>query len=803
MMALRRGLFGALLIFVAAAAQAAPAQPWLINYRGKLLDSSGTPINGATTITFNIYDGAGNVLWGPEAPTVSVSNGVFSYQLGTSVPLSTNVFVSSGTYLGIKIGGNELLSRQQLVMSPYVVNAAFVSNDAGVQLLAGVAMATFTSAGNLQVPFGVNAATAVLAGMDPDPTGAAGMLYYNSTSNKLRLYNGAWVDITTGAVATVGGMLTSSTTWSAQQTFGNLINISSSIGNNYITAMTFNGATMTFAGNTTSIGAVTLANSTLTITGRNAAGYGLKVGYGISAASAVLNLGLTAASGTFTASGGTQYSLVTSSGILINQGTLDVNGGGGIVNAFGLESSTFLFVGQAADPAGNGGMLCYNSGTNSLRLYNGAWVDITTGAVAVTAGLLASSNTWSAQQTFGNLINISSSVGNNNRTAMTFSSDDAAFLGNVTLSGADSVLTSSGIQAVAGKPGVFFSTVMYAGAAGPGYYSLVASSGILVNGTGGVTASYFYGNGSPLNGIGVLKSTRTWSAQQTFGNLINISSAIGKNNVPILTVNNNDAVFVRDAVMASTLTVMGVDANGYGLKVGYGIKAASAVLSLGLTAASGTFTASGSAQYSLVTSSGILINQGTLDVNGGGGIVNAFGIESSTFLFVGKAADPTGNGGMLYYNNAGNRLRLYNGTSWADIRTGSPGTISYSGAVAGDVTMTTLGRWYAATGSSITLPAGTYFIVGQITMGKAALAAEVMYARITDGTNSYASGQCHNPATNPHATAITLTTIVKLGATTTLALQGTSSVATGLIKAALTANGVGNNATQLTAVKLF
>ena len=790
----------ALLMSAAAAAQAAPAQPWLINYQGKLLDNNGVPINAATAITFNIYDGAGNVLWGPETPTVSVSNGVFSYQLGTTVALSTNVFVSSGTYLGVKVGGNELLPRQRFVMSPYAVNAAFVSNDAGVQLLAGVAMATFTSAGNLQVPYGVSAATAVLAGKAADPTGAAGMLYYNSGSNKLRLYNGAWVDVATGTVAS--GLWYSSNTWSAQQTFGNLINISSAIGSGNIAAMTFSGATVTFAGNTTNIGAVTLANSTLTITGADANGYGLEVGYGISAASAVLSLGLTASSGTFTATGGTQFSLVASSGILMSQGTLDVNGGGGIVNTFGIESSTFLFVGRAADPAGNNGMLYYNSTSNKLRLYNGAWVDVATGAVASAWGLLTSSNNWSAQQTFGNLINISSSIGNNNQTAMTLNGADATFSGNVTLSGAGAVLISSGIDAVVNNPGVFFSTVIYATATGSGFYSLVASSGILVNGTGGVTASYFYGNGTPLSGVGALNSTGTWSAQQTFGNLVNISSAIGNGNVPVLTINNNDAVFVADTIMASTLTVAGVDANGYGLKVGYGISAASAVLSLGLTASSGTFTASGGAQYSLVASSGILMNQGTLDVNGGGGIANAFGIESSTFLFVGQAADPAGNGGMLYYNSGTSKLRLYNG-AWADVTTGLTGVTFSSGVVAADVTMATANRWYTATATSVTLTAGTYYIVGQMTMGMASGVVDVMYARITDGTNNYASGQCLNPATNPHATTITMTTVVTLGGTTTLALQGTASVANALIKAAMTANGVGNNATQLMAVKLF
>ena len=31
------------------------------------------------------------------------------------------------------------------------------------------------------------------------PTGSLGRIYYDDSTNKLRLYNGAWVDLTTGA----------------------------------------------------------------------------------------------------------------------------------------------------------------------------------------------------------------------------------------------------------------------------------------------------------------------------------------------------------------------------------------------------------------------------------------------------------------------------------------------------------------------------------------------------------------------------------------------------------------------------
>jgi len=104
----------------------------------------------------------------------------------------------------------------------------------------------------------------------------------------------------------------------------------------------------------------------------------------------------------------------------------------------------------------------------------------------------------------------------------------------------------------------------------------------------------------------------------------------------------------------------------------------------------------------------------------------------------------------------------------------------------------------------VLLTPGTWLINAQITMGKAAATADIMYTRIYNSTSSIAlaSGQAHNPNTNPHATTITLSTVVTLTTTATISVDGTSSVANGLIKAKLMANGQGNNATMITAVQI-
>jgi hypothetical protein len=71
----------------------------------------------------------------------------------------------------------------------------------------------------------------------------------------------------------------------------------------------------------------------------------LAVPGGVSGSSGSFTNGITASSGTFLAVGGNQYSLVASSGVQINAGTLDVNGSGGITNTYGIMTSSLTATG--------------------------------------------------------------------------------------------------------------------------------------------------------------------------------------------------------------------------------------------------------------------------------------------------------------------------------------------------------------------------------------------------------------------------------------------------------------------------
>ena len=71
---------------IAALAMAAQAVPSGINYQGVLTDSQGQPVTGTRTMSIKLYDAAtsGTPLYTEDLGTVSVTDGVFSFEFGTS-----------------------------------------------------------------------------------------------------------------------------------------------------------------------------------------------------------------------------------------------------------------------------------------------------------------------------------------------------------------------------------------------------------------------------------------------------------------------------------------------------------------------------------------------------------------------------------------------------------------------------------------------------------------------------------------------------------------------------------------------
>lgn len=100
------------------------AVPHLINYQGKLTDSSGTALNGSYNITFRIYDAetAGNLLWQEQYTGVVIQKGIFGVLLGSITAL--DLAFDKQYYLAIQVGSDpEMSPRQRITSAAYAIRA--------------------------------------------------------------------------------------------------------------------------------------------------------------------------------------------------------------------------------------------------------------------------------------------------------------------------------------------------------------------------------------------------------------------------------------------------------------------------------------------------------------------------------------------------------------------------------------------------------------------------------------------------------------------------------------------------------
>lgn len=121
------------------------AIPSTLSTQGRLLDSVGGPVEGASNLTFSIYDDAdatNPALW-DETVTVALSGGYYQVTLGLQNPLTASLFHTDGTlYLGIAMDGDpELQPRQALLPTAYAV-----VSDTAVNVDGGTVSATTVSA---------------------------------------------------------------------------------------------------------------------------------------------------------------------------------------------------------------------------------------------------------------------------------------------------------------------------------------------------------------------------------------------------------------------------------------------------------------------------------------------------------------------------------------------------------------------------------------------------------------------------------------------------------------------------------
>lgn len=124
------------MLTLAAAWTATAVVPQMINYQGRLTDSSGDPVDDTVSIVFTICADSlgGACAWTELHSSVPVSNGLFNVVLGSTMAIESDIFSGPERWLGITVDG-EAMPYTRFVTVPYAYHTA--AADTAAYALAG------------------------------------------------------------------------------------------------------------------------------------------------------------------------------------------------------------------------------------------------------------------------------------------------------------------------------------------------------------------------------------------------------------------------------------------------------------------------------------------------------------------------------------------------------------------------------------------------------------------------------------------------------------------------------------------
>jgi len=132
------------------------AVPRVLNYQGKLLDSSGVGVNDTLSLTFRLYttETGGSPIWEQTISDVVVKQGLFSVELSG---FPDTVDFSVPYWLEVVINGEVIGLRERLVSSPYSIRAQTV--ERAVQSISSSANTTGRTAHMRFIPYSGSSVT--------------------------------------------------------------------------------------------------------------------------------------------------------------------------------------------------------------------------------------------------------------------------------------------------------------------------------------------------------------------------------------------------------------------------------------------------------------------------------------------------------------------------------------------------------------------------------------------------------------------------------------------------------------------
>lgn len=111
--------------------------PSAFPFQGLLLDAAGQPTTDTVDLDFALFPGltGGTAVWSESHLGVSVVDGVYSVALGETTPIDVSILEAGPVFLEIRVEGETLVPRQQLLSVPYARVAERAQNVGGVQTL--------------------------------------------------------------------------------------------------------------------------------------------------------------------------------------------------------------------------------------------------------------------------------------------------------------------------------------------------------------------------------------------------------------------------------------------------------------------------------------------------------------------------------------------------------------------------------------------------------------------------------------------------------------------------------------------